>query len=180
MAVPTQCLIEQCAIADPASAWSLFLGWTSAAITGLVAVLVAWLLVWPSALSFMVAVGYGLSVVLNVLLKVIIQQDRPHPGGECGAGFGMPSGHVQHATYVFVTLLLVAVQRMARWIRVSGAGLTVWRTALVAVTGAALLVFVGISRVQLQYHTAAQVLVAYVVGAMWALTWALLWLQMQW
>ena len=109
--------------------------------------------------------GQLLNLVLNAVLKAIINQ--PRPAGSDHPGPGMPSDHSQFMAYwacYGVLFLLVHVKRVGR----SG-----WRPALAAGM-LALAAAVAASRVYLGYHTLEQVLAGLVVGSAVAVVWFVL------
>lgn len=98
-----------------------------------------------------------LSSAINNMLKDIIREPRPfwlEPDIQLGEaeGYGMPSGHVQHATAVF---LLLAAQLRRAW---------VWIAALLYI------VVMGFGRLYLGVHFVQDLFVGFVVGLMILIT----------
>jgi undecaprenyl-diphosphatase len=102
-----------------------------------------------------------MGVVINILLKSIIQRVRPAMSPLVGAaGYSFPSGHAMNATVFYASLAYLALRFTAR------------RRAslLIAAACAAVVLAVGFSRVYLGVHYPADVLAGYAVGAWWLAT----------
>ncbi len=111
---------------------------------------------WMLALAWIVAeVSGGL---LNALLKLIFQRQRPiHDHGLIvETGWSFPSGHASGSVLLY-GLLGYLIVRHTR---------SVWHLP-VAIVVAALIGFVGSSRVMLQVHYVSDVLAGYALGMAW-------------
>ena len=109
-----------------------------------------------------ILVGQLLNLVLNAVLKAVINQ--PRPTGSDHPGPGMPSDHSQFMSFwacYGALFLLVHVKRVGR---------PGWRPALAA-SMLILAVAVAASRVYLGYHTVEQVLAGLAVGSSVAVVW---------
>jgi undecaprenyl-diphosphatase len=95
---------------------------------------------------------------MNRILKSIFERTRPlHDHGlALEEGWSFPSGHASGSMLVY-GLLAYLIVRNTR---------SVWHLP-VTLTGAALVVFVGSSRVLLQVHYLSDILAGYACGAVW-------------
>lgn len=112
---------------------------------------------WPSLVTLIVAVPGGM--LLNELLKVLVQRQRPFLAGPFvdWSGYSFASGHTIGATLLYGQLALFILPMMKR---------RRWRT--LTVSGAALLVaLVGFSRIALGAHFLTDVLAAIILGILW-------------
>ena len=92
------------------------------------------------------------------ILKLCIQQSRPL--GSCSYSYGMPSGHAFASVSTFVYLSLT-------WLLSKQAKVDVLKVFLIGM----ILLPVGWSRVHLQDHSVAQVVVGSSLGAAWGGLW---------
>lgn len=110
--------------------------------------------------------GQLLNEAVNTLSKHALGVARPHPAlhprFNAASPYAMPSDHAQ---FVFFLAAYVALWSTRRWL--VGAG---WRLALVCVTFVWACV-VSVSRVNLRYHTTAQVVAGAVLGAACGVSW---------
>ncbi|KAK9728620.1 hypothetical protein K7432_000896 [Basidiobolus ranarum] len=98
---------------------------------------------------------------LNFILKKTIQQDRPTD--TLGTGYGMPSSHAQFMSFWGVYVCLY----MYRKIHFEH---SFWKSIFYLVA-LMISVTVSYSRIHLNYHTKAQVIVGNIVGSLFALGW---------
>lgn len=111
-------------------------------------------------------VGSCLATMLAKVLKRIFRQPRPHGL----PGYGMPSTHSQ--AIAFFAAYFQCVATAARNDDADGKGLS-W----LVVNGVTLFALAVLwSRVRLQHHTVAQVLVGGLLGILSALIWHFTWL----
>lgn len=106
--------------------------------------------------------GQLLNELLNLLLKSLIREERPNTLHQYAPRFGMPSNHAQ---FMGFTAAYVTLWALKHW-QVSSQ----WRLCAVgsSVTLAAIVIA---SRVYLNYHSVAQVIVGGAVGAAAAALW---------
>lgn len=100
-------------------------------------------------------------LLLNVLLKAILQRPRPLIDPTLDAiGWSLPSGHAMSAAifYGFVTYLLVRSRRKLP------------TKILVAIPMLSLVLLIGISRIYLQAHYFSDVIAGYAAGCCWLMT----------
>jgi undecaprenyl-diphosphatase len=112
---------------------------------------------WPSLVTLIVAVPGGM--LLNELVKVLVQRHRPFVDGPCGdwSGYSFASGHTIGATLLYGQLLLFILPALkARH----------WRV-LSIFSAASLVAVVGFTRVALGAHFLTDVLAAIVFGVIW-------------
>jgi PAP2 superfamily. len=112
---------------------------------------------WPSLVTLIVAVPGGM--LLNELLKVLVQRQRPFVDGPFvdWSGYSFASGHTIGATLLYGQLLLfvLPVLKSRHW-------------RVLSIFSAALLVaVVGFTRVALGAHFLTDVLAAIVFGIIW-------------
>ena len=109
-------------------------------------------------LALIWAIGTGSGALLNRLLKAVFERARPlHDHGVAVAdGFSFPSGHASGSMLVYGLLGYLIVINTPR----------AWHIPIAA-SCAALVVFVGFSRVMLQVHYFSDVLAGYATGAAW-------------
>jgi membrane-associated phospholipid phosphatase len=100
------------------------------------------------------------SVLLMFLLKLIFQRDRPlTPLLESARGYSFPSGHAtMSVTFYGLLIFLVWRNKINIWLK--------WSLTILL---AALINFIGVSRVYLRVHYASDVLAGFCVGLMWLL-----------
>jgi undecaprenyl-diphosphatase len=115
---------------------------------------------WREALFVLVSGG---ATVVSSFVKLLVE--RPRPGADIVrvashlADYSYPSGHVVGYTTLCGFLIFVLYVRFARsWL---------WTLAIMIL--AAMICFVGISRVHLGYHWASDVLGGYALGTMYVL-----------
>ena len=112
---------------------------------------------WPSLVTLIVAVPGGM--LLNELLKVLVQRQRPFVDGPFvdWSGYSFASGHTIGATLLYGQLLLFILPVLkSRHLRV----LSIFSAAL-------LVVVVGFTRVALGAHFLTDVLAAIAFGIIW-------------
>jgi membrane-associated phospholipid phosphatase len=112
---------------------------------------------WPSLVTLIVAVPGGM--LLNELLKVVVQRPRPFMSGSFvdWSGYSFASGHTIGATLLYGQLLLFILPVLkARHLRV----LSIFSAAL-------LVAVVGFTRVALGAHFLTDVLAAIFFGVIW-------------
>lgn len=99
-------------------------------------------------------------VLLMFLLKLIFQRDRPlTPLLTAAKGYSFPSGHaLMSVTFYGLMIFLV-------WQNVKN----IWARWILTIALAALINFIGVSRVYLRVHYASDVLAGFCVGLMWLL-----------
>jgi membrane-associated phospholipid phosphatase len=112
---------------------------------------------WPSLVTLIVAVPGGM--LLNELLKILVQRQRPFLSGPFvdWSGYSFASGHTIGATLLYgqLVLFILPVLKARHWRRL-------------AIFSAALLVaLVGFSRIALGAHFLTDVLAAIVFGVLW-------------
>lgn len=100
------------------------------------------------------------SVMLMFLLKLIFQRDRPlTPLLQAAQGYSFPSGHATMSiTFYGLIIFLVWRNKVSLWVK--------WSLTIIL---AALINFIGISRVYLRVHYASDVIAGFCVGLMWLL-----------
>jgi undecaprenyl-diphosphatase len=100
------------------------------------------------------------AVLLMFLLKLIFQRDRPlTPLLNAAKGYSFPSGHaLMSITFYGLMIFLV-------WQNVKN----IWVKWTLTILLAALINFIGVSRVYLRVHYASDVLAGFCVGLMWLL-----------
>lgn len=100
------------------------------------------------------------SVMLMFLLKLIFQRDRPlTPLLQAAQGYSFPSGHATMSiTFYGLIIFLVWRNKISLWVK--------WTLTIIL---AALINFIGVSRVYLRVHYASDVLAGFCVGLMWLL-----------
>jgi membrane-associated phospholipid phosphatase len=112
---------------------------------------------WPSLVTLIVAVPGGM--LLNELLKVIVQRPRPFLAGPFvdWSGYSFASGHTIGATLLYgqLLLLILPVVKARHW-----RALTIFSAVL-------LVALVGFSRVALGAHFLTDVLAAIIFGVLW-------------
>jgi undecaprenyl-diphosphatase len=109
---------------------------------------------WPSLVTLIVAVPGGM--LLNELLKVLVQRQRPFLSGDW-SGYSFASGHTIGATLLYGQLLLFILPAVkARH----------WRR-LAIFSAAFLVAVVGFSRIALGAHFLTDVLAAIIFGVLW-------------
>ncbi|KAI8321722.1 dolichyldiphosphatase [Martensiomyces pterosporus] len=105
-------------------------------------------------------IGQLLNEAFNLVLKEVIQEDRPH--FELGDGYGMPSSHSQFmGFFISYTALYLETKVTAN---------AVHRRA-VQLGALVLGILVVVSRVYLQYHTVPQVLAGSAIGLATGCAW---------
>lgn len=111
---------------------------------------------WMLAAVWLFATSIG--ALLNMALKAIFARERPpHDHGfTFEEGFSFPSGHASGSLLVYGLLSYMIVRHAP----------PAWRIP-VALIGAALVIFVGSSRVLLQVHYISDVLAGYASAAAW-------------
>lgn len=105
---------------------------------------------------FLIANGGGLA--FNLLLKVLLQRDRPESNPDIGAvGYSLPSGHAMGAMifYGFLAYLIIRSQRSK--------GVKLLLTLLMLT----FTVLIGVSRIYLNAHYASDVLAGFIAGCFW-------------
>jgi membrane-associated phospholipid phosphatase len=112
---------------------------------------------WPSLVTLIVAVPGGM--LLNELLKVIVQRPRPFLAGPFvdWSGYSFASGHTIGATLLYgqLLLLILPVVKARHW-----RALTIFSAVL-------LVALVGFSRIALGAHFLTDVLAAIIFGVLW-------------
>jgi membrane-associated phospholipid phosphatase len=130
--------------------------WIAGVLFFLVAFFI-WKRWWPSLVTLIVAVPGGM--LLNELLKILVQRQRPFVAGPFvdWSGYSFASGHTIGATLLYGQLLLFILPLLrARH----------WR--VLSIFSAALLVaVVGFTRVALGAHFLTDVLAAIIFGVVW-------------
>ncbi|KAK7206033.1 hypothetical protein BZA70DRAFT_294343 [Myxozyma melibiosi] len=140
---------------DPLAA---FFAWISLVPQTIGVLDVAFILSRREAETILVLCGQTACEIANILLKLVLAQERPQHGSQFG--YGMPSAHAQfmsfYATYITLWMFFRAHQftPFKRWSRAIGLYI--------------LSILVCISRVYLSYHSTEQVLVGYLVGVILA------------
>ena len=112
---------------------------------------------WPSLITLIVAVPGGM--LLNELVKVLVQRERPFVDGPFAdwSGYSFASGHTIGATLLYGQLLLFILPVLkARH----------WRVLSIS-TAAFLVAAVGFTRIALGAHFLTDVLAAIVFGVVW-------------
>lgn len=129
-------------------------------VVGLSVVVLLWLGVFRRDLNaiylFVIANGGGLA--FNLLLKALLQRDRPAIDADIGAvGYSLPSGHAMGAMifYGFLAYLIIRSQR--------GTSLKLLLSLLMLL----FIVLIGVSRVYLNAHYASDVLAGFIAGSFW-------------
>ena len=117
----------------------------------------AWKRSWFSLAGLLIAVPIGM--LLNELLKVLVQRPRPFIAGEFvdWSGYSFASGHTIGATLLYGQILLFALPLLK-----SRSG-----RSLAILTVMALVLSVGFSRIALGAHYLTDVLAAMLFGALW-------------
>ncbi|XP_071739116.1 lipid phosphate phosphatase epsilon 2, chloroplastic-like [Rutidosis leptorrhynchoides] len=110
-------------------------------------------------LALWAVVGSVLNVVLSIILKHIINQERPY--SDVYSGPGMPSTHAQSISFAAVFIIL----SITEWLEVNG--LSVILSGVVIAVG----VYLSWLRVLLGYHTTGQVVAGTVVGSIFFVLW---------
>jgi membrane-associated phospholipid phosphatase len=112
---------------------------------------------WPSLVTLIVAVPGGM--LLNELLKIIVQRPRPFLAGPFvdWSGYSFASGHTIGATLLYgqLALFILPAVKARHW-----RGLTIFSAAL-------LVALVGFSRIALGAHFLTDVLAAIIFGVLW-------------
>jgi membrane-associated phospholipid phosphatase len=112
---------------------------------------------WLSLVTLIVAVPGGM--LLNELLKVLVQRPRPFLAGPLvdWSGYSFASGHTIGATLLYgqLALFILAAVKSRHW-----RWLTVFSAAL-------LVALVGFSRIALGAHFLTDVLAAIIFGVLW-------------
>ena len=134
--------------------------------TGLVIMMivgVAALLLWNtrhrySALLLLVSAGGGL--VLNGLLKLGFDRERPHmfDWATHASSSSFPSGHAMSSATVYTTIAYLAARLQRHW----------WAKLLTAATAVVLIVIICLSRLYLGVHYPSDVLAGVIMGVAWA------------
>jgi len=108
---------------------------------------------------------------VNFILKRVIKEERPPQ--IYGKGYGMPSSHAQFVAYwsVFLSLFLLVRHRPPRVVRHDHQPYSFLERALASVGALVIAAAVAWSRVYLNYHTAKQVMVGSLAGAVTATAW---------
>lgn len=139
--------------------WMTAMG-SALSVVGLSVAMLLWLGVIKRDLRavylFLIANGGGLA--FNLLLKVILQRDRPSVNADIGAvGYSLPSGHAMGAMifYGFMAYLIIRSQR-DKMLKLSLTSLMILFVALI-----------GVSRVYLNAHYASDVLAGFIAGSFW-------------
>ena len=110
------------------------------------------------ALSVAVLLWLGGGLAFNLLLKVLLQRDRPESNPDIGAvGYSLPSGHAMGAMifYGFLAYLIIRSQRSK--------GVKLLLTLLMLT----FTVLIGVSRIYLNAHYASDVLAGFIAGCFW-------------
>lgn len=117
----------------------------------------AWKRLWPSLTTMILAIPCGM--LLNELLKVLIQRPRPYTQGEFvdWSGYSFASGHTIGATLLYGQILLFVIPMLK-----SRASRTL---AILSATVVVLLV--GFGRIALGAHYFTDVLAAIFFGVLW-------------
>lgn len=139
--------------------WMTAIG-SALSVVGISVVVVLWLGVFRRDLHaiylFLIANGGGL--VFNLLLKTLLQRDRPGINPDIGAvGYSLPSGHAMGAMifYGFLAYLIIGSQRSKR--------LKVFLSLFMLI----FIVLIGMSRIYLNAHYASDVLAGFIAGCFW-------------
>ncbi|KAG1708584.1 hypothetical protein DVH05_022212 [Phytophthora capsici] len=111
--------------------------------------------------SIAMLIGQLASVVLNKVLKKLINQ--PRPDGAYMSGPGMPSAHSQFMGFFAAYVVIYTWKRLNSQRR-----LEQWLTIFGAIATAALTCY---SRIHLNYHSTDQVVVGVAVGALTGAVW---------
>jgi membrane-associated phospholipid phosphatase len=130
--------------------------WIAGVLFFLVAFFI-WKRWWPSLVTLIVAVPGGM--LLNELLKILVQRQRPFLSGPFvdWSGYSFASGHTIGATLLYGQLLLFILPALkARH----------WRTLTICVA-VLLVALVGFSRIALGAHFLTDVLAAIIFGVLW-------------
>jgi membrane-associated phospholipid phosphatase len=112
---------------------------------------------WHSLVTLIVAVPGGM--LLNELLKIIVQRPRPFLAGPLvdWSGYSFASGHTIGATLLYgqLALFILSAVKARHWRR-----LTIF-------SAASLVALVGFSRIALGAHFLTDVLAAIIFGVLW-------------
>ncbi|MGI8667212.1 MAG: phosphatase PAP2 family protein [Jatrophihabitans sp.] len=132
---------------------------TTLAWTIILLPVLAWLLYrrLPRLAVFVLVTAAG-SLLLNNLLKLLVNRARPHLNDPVAiaAGKSFPSGHSQAAIVGYGILVAVFLPAVGRR----------WRFWLVSVA-ALLVLLIGFSRIALGVHYLSDVIGAYLIGTVW-------------
>ncbi|KAJ8770658.1 hypothetical protein K2173_021305 [Erythroxylum novogranatense] len=130
----------------------------------LVAAIFGAIVIWRhDAEALWAAMGSVLNSILSVILKRILNQDRPFPISRSDPG--MPSSHAQSIFYIVIFVILSTVQCL-------GVNeLTLVLSALTFAFGS----YLAWLRVSQQLHTIRQVFVGAAVGSCFSILWLWLW-----
>jgi undecaprenyl-diphosphatase len=141
-----------------AMAWITQLGDRDVLIALAAVVTVVLLLKRRRLLAAAWAIATASGGLLNMLLKALFERTRPlHEHGVLSAdGWSFPSGHASGSMLVYGLLGYLIIRHTSR----------LWHVP-VAILCAALIVFVGFSRVLLQVHYLSDVLAGYASAAAW-------------
>ena len=106
----------------------------------------------------LLVIATGGSIILTTTLKNVFQRARPElfDSGYTAAFYSFPSGHATIAVSFYGTLTLLVAWRLK----------ALWRWA-VAVTGVALVLLIGFSRLYLGIHYPTDILAGFLAAPLW-------------
>lgn len=136
------------------SLFRLLSAYVSLSVYGLVFSLFMYALLFADFETSIVLCGLGLNETLNIILKVVVNADRPDP--TCGEGPGFPSGHAQTVAYILVYSAL----RFYYTRKQIGPLKVIYRYFVMVLYA----MIVCASRVHLRAHTIVQVLFGFLCG----------------